>query len=271
MNCIECKAPNPDESRYCGKCGALIGRSLEETIHKKFRDRKAIEAEITESVAKRLMTWVGWVRSTVALVLALFVLLVGLSLLDWRKDVESAKAQIVLLLRDANNDVQSLKQDTTALEQEVGQVRADTEGYKQTNDKIAKMQKLMLDVKDEVLDLRNKSLKVKALTVTGEGLHSGLLWGNPGCDPLQAGYPFGICAQGSPLVLTQVSASGESAPVASVSPIGFRDSSTGAKPNCDANKRGTFYAEKGARDEPWLCVQTSSGRYDWVELAIRTP
>jgi len=268
MNCVECKAANPENSRYCNQCGAMIGRSLEETVQKKLRDRKAIEAEITESVAKRLMTWVGWVRNTVVLILALFAFLVGLSYLDWHKDVESAKAQMGSLLTDAKNDVQSLKQDTTGLKDEVKQVRSDTESYKQTNVKIANLQKQILEVKDQVVDLGNKSLKAGKLEITSKE-HTMEFWGNPGCDPLLKGYTFGLCAQGSPPVLTQVLPSGTTAPVASFSPVGFRDTSTGAKPNCDANRQGTFYVEKGEPDKPFLCGKRSNGKFGWMELAIR--
>ena len=39
MDCIECKSSNPDDNRFCGQCGAELGRTLEETVRKKFRDR----------------------------------------------------------------------------------------------------------------------------------------------------------------------------------------------------------------------------------------
>src|SRR6266851_7147159 len=94
MNCNECKATNPENSRYCNQCGAVLGRSLEETVQKKLRDRRAIEMDITESIAKRLMTWAGWVRNTIGVVVALFALLVGLGYLDFWKAVKSAKEEI---------------------------------------------------------------------------------------------------------------------------------------------------------------------------------
>ena len=56
MDCIDCKATNPEGNRFCGQCGAELGRTLDETVRKKgFLDRQTTEMEITESVAGRLM------------------------------------------------------------------------------------------------------------------------------------------------------------------------------------------------------------------------
>lgn len=84
MDCTECKTANPDANRFCGKCGAELGRSLEGTARKAFRDRKVIETEITESVAGRLMKWGTWLASIIAVVVALFAVLLGKSYMDIR-------------------------------------------------------------------------------------------------------------------------------------------------------------------------------------------
>jgi hypothetical protein len=60
-------------------------------------------------------------------------------------------------------------------------------------------------------------------------------------------------------------------PVSSLSPVGFRDASTAAKPNCTAENRGTFYVEKGAgkiADKPFLCAKKSDNSYEWIGLAV---
>jgi cell division protein FtsB len=268
MNCIECKATNPENSRYCNQCGAVLGRSLEETVQKKIRDRKAVELDITESVAARLMKWTGWVTKAGLVVVALFGLLLGKSYYDVRSQVKAGETEIGTAVAEGKKDIEAVKQETASLKDEVDQVRSDIEGYKQTNIKIATLQKQLLEVKDQVLDLSTKTLKVKTLETTGAG-HSGILFGNPGCDPVPKDSKLGYCAQGSPPVLTQISVSGESAPVASRSPIGFQDTSAGAKPACAANNRGTFYVEKGATDKPFLCVQKNTGAYAWMEVVTR--
>jgi hypothetical protein len=269
MNCNECKATNPEESRYCNQCGTVLGRSLEETVQKKLRDRKAIELDITESITSRLMKWTGWITKAVLLIVALFTLLVGWSYRDFWKAVESAKGEIVSLAEDTKKDIEAVKQETTRLKDEVERVRADVESYKQTNIKIANLQKQILEVKGDMLDLGSKTLRARRLETSGGAGHSGLQFGTIGCDSVEKGQQLLYCAQGSPPVLTQVSISGESAPVASRSPVGFQDTSAGAKPSCSTTNRGTFYVEKGATDKPFLCVQKSAGTYAWMELAIR--
>jgi hypothetical protein len=269
MNCNECRATNPEESRYCNQCGTVLGRSLEETVQKKLRDRKVIESEITESVAKRLMTWAGWVRNTIGIVVALFAILIGLSYLDFRKDVRSAREQIGAEVTEVKKDIEAAKLETTGLHDDLKKARSEVQGYEQTNAKIASLQKELLQVKGQVIDLGSKTLKVGRLeTANGTG-HPGIEFGTVGCDPVEKGNQLMYCAQGSPPVLIQESISGESAPVASRSPIGFQDISTGAKPPCAARNRGTFYVEKGATDKPFLCAQKSAGTYAWMELAIR--
>ncbi len=268
MNCNECKATNPEESPYCNQCGTVLGRTLEETIQKKLRDRKAIELDITESVTSRLMKWTGWITKTGLVIVALFGLLLGKSYYDIHAQVKAGETEIATAVADGKKEIEALKQETTGLKDEVKQVRSDVEGYKQTNVKIGSLQKQILEVKGEVLDLSTKTLKVRLLETTGAG-HSFILFGNPGCGPVPKDSKIGYCAQGSPPVLTQVSVSGESAPVASRSPIGFQDTSAGAKPTCVASNRGTFYVEKGATDKPFLCAQKSAGTYAWMELAIR--
>lgn len=231
MNCTECKATNPENSRYCNQCGTVLGRSLEETVQKKLRDRKAIESEITESVAKRLMMWTGWVAKAAVVVVALFGLLLGKSYYDVRAQVKAGEASIGAAVAEGKKDIETVKQETTGLKDEVNQVCSDIQGYKQANAKIADLQKEILEVKDKVVDLGSKTLKAGKVEIASKE-HTMFFWGNLGCDPLLKGYSFGLCAQGTPPVLTQVLLSGGTAPVASFSPIGFQDTSVGLKPIC---------------------------------------
>ena len=99
MDCTVCKAINSDENRYCRQCGAELGRTLEETARKRFRDRKVIELEITESIAARLLKWAGYVRNTVMIIVALFVLLLGWSYHDVWKAVDAGKVEIANSVR----------------------------------------------------------------------------------------------------------------------------------------------------------------------------
>ena len=100
MECVECKASNHDESRYCSRCGAELRSTLEETVRKRFRERKAVEMEITETVVDRLIKWSGYLGKVVAIPLALFVLMLGWSYHDIWRTVGLAKAEISASVRD---------------------------------------------------------------------------------------------------------------------------------------------------------------------------
>jgi hypothetical protein len=57
MQCIECKATNLEDDRFCGKCGAELGH--------------------TSSVVERLWKWATWLGSALALMLLAFGFFVG--------------------------------------------------------------------------------------------------------------------------------------------------------------------------------------------------
>jgi hypothetical protein len=90
MDCIECSKSNPFGNRYCGRCGAKLGRSSVETVRKNgFRDRNAIEVEIAESVVERLMKWAKWLGTVAAVFVAAFVIMLGKSYQDVRTAVST--------------------------------------------------------------------------------------------------------------------------------------------------------------------------------------
>ncbi len=95
---------------------------------------------------------------------------------------------------------------------------------------------------------------------------------NPNCPTeVPKGYTVLYCVQGSPPSLSQVTATGGYKPVASVSSVGFQDSSTSSKPACVTSTRGTFFVEKGktgAVDNPFLCVKKSDDSYGWILLSF---
>ncbi len=276
MDCIECKATNPDGNRFCGQCGAELGRTLDETVRKKgFRDRQATEMEIAESVVVRLMKWATWLGSITAVIVALFGLMLGWSYHDVRTAVESGKTQIDAAVREGTKDIDVVTQATTGLNIEVKQLQFDVDRYKQVNSMIAKVQKELTEVKKDVVDLGNRTLKVGSLETTGTGA-SYLGFGKLGCSSSELakgykGYKVGYCAQGSPPVLFQLNSTGELRPVSSLSPVGFQDVSVATKPACTAANRGTFYVEKGTAnmaDKPFLCAKKSDNTYDWIQLGM---
>lgn len=269
MECLECKGTNPDDSRYCGKCGAELSKTLSETVWRRgVRDRQAIEIEITEAVFDRLMKWTKWLLVPVAFFLALL----GISYHDIRSAVAAGKAQIEGAVKDGRKEIEQAKQAIPGLKAEIDQAKSDVDKYTQVNQQIANLQKQLKDVKGDVVDLRNKKLLVKSVETAPGANGGGLLSFGPkvGCPALSKPFTFGICAQGFPPTLHEVSETGYARPVGSRSTIGFQDTSTGRKPECTSAIRGTFYVEKGAgsaSDRPFLCLRDSNDTYHWIQVS----
>jgi hypothetical protein len=273
MDCIQCKIANPDDNRYCGKCGAELGHTLDETVRRKgFRDRQATEMEITEAIVERLMKWSKWLGSAVAVIVGLFAILLGFSYHDVRSGVHASQAEMEKAVNEGKAEINQAKQAIPGLKSEIGQLQSDADKYKQVNQHIAKLQDQLTKVKNDVVDLGNKELKVKTLITSGSG-PSSLFFGNLGCPTsLEKNQKIMLCAQGSPPVFYELTRTGlPLRPVASLSTIGFQDTSTGKKPDCTSGNRGTFYVEKGAgnsADKPFVCVRNSNDTYAWLELSV---
>ena len=273
MVCIDCKATNPDNNRFCGQCGAELGRSLDETIRKNgFRDRKATEMEITDAVAGRLMKWVGWLGTIAAVIIVLFGLLLGKSYMDISKVVDSGKKEIETAIQKGTEDVEKAKQAIKGMNDEIVKLNSDTARYKKVNNDIGKLQKEFNNVQGQIVDLGTRSLKAKSFETTGPGPDS-LAFRELGCpSTLEGNQHILLCAKGSPPSFFQLNSKGELRPVSSFSPMGFQDVSTGPKPTCSATSRGTFYVEKGTgkvADKPFLCVKQLDNTYDWIQLGMK--
>jgi hypothetical protein len=270
MECLQCKAPNSDDSRYCGKCGAELSTTLNETVWRRgIRDRQAIEIEITEAVFERLVKWSKWL---VALGALIFGGILGWSYHDVRSAVGSGKTQIENAVNEGRNEISQAKQSISGLKPEIDQLQSDADKYKKVNEQIANLQKQLKDVKGDVLDLRNKKLIVKSVETAPGTTGGGLLSFGPkiGCPALPKGIKVAICAQDSPPSIYQVVETGYIRPVGGLSSMGFQDTSIGKKPDCTLAVRGTLYVEKGtgsAADKPFLCVRRSNGTYDWTQLS----
>jgi len=92
VQCVRCAAPNPEEKRFCGDCGAamalapdsvapLTGPALQDMVHKiigeRFKDQKLVELEIVESIVTRLVGWAKMFAAFVGIPAALAVFVLG--------------------------------------------------------------------------------------------------------------------------------------------------------------------------------------------------
>jgi hypothetical protein len=282
MNCIECNAPNPDENKYCGKCGAEIGKTVEQTIRRKFvNDREATEIQIAESVAARILKWSAVVGS-------LAILFIGKSCYDIKEATSMGKAQIAEATAQGKNEIEAARSQLSDLRNKAGelktqfdQLQSDAAKYTQVTQRVEQLQREFNDAQGRWKDvdvtfhsvrLGGKGPLVLGIPATGIGSPTGI-----GCPTAIGGTNvIEFCVQGLPPMLSQVTHRSDKKdeptdfrPVASLSTIGFRDASTEPKSNCSATSRGTFYVEKGGdkvADQPFLCVKRSNGTYVWIQL-----
>jgi hypothetical protein len=162
----------------------------------------------------------------------------------------------------------ALKQTAANLKGEYDRLQSDAAKYRQLTETVEKLQKEFKDANGRWKDI---DLTVHSLNLGGKGP---LLLGIPkeglGCiTGIGAKLEIVFCAKGSPPTLYQLTRDNELRPVASVSPIGFRDASTEPKPKCTASSRGTVYVEKGAErvaDQPLVCAKRSNETYGWFPL-----
>jgi len=238
--------------------------------------------EITEAVASRLMKWAGWLGGIVVLIIAFF----GFSLSFFYRDAKGAategktqidgavadgKKKIETSVAQATKDIAETKGAVTALNSQVQQLQSQLTSFREAN---KEMEKLRSQLHGQTTDLTKLDLRVHTLeTVPGPGEPGSLSFGRIGCGPnaLAKGSAVAYCAQGSPPALFQRTADGNLKPVASISPVGFQDTSNTLRPACTTASRGTFYVEKGAAnvtDKPLVCARKSDNTYDWIQLGM---
>jgi hypothetical protein len=123
MVCPKCKAPNPDEKRFCADCGCGLDPVDEEfrsrvkgLLREHLKDQKLVEIETADAVMARLKT----MARPFLYVLALFLTVLGIlgfrSLRDVFEALKSEQATAVQKLREqASNESRALTSEADAI------------------------------------------------------------------------------------------------------------------------------------------------------------
>jgi hypothetical protein len=231
----------------------------------------------------RLMQWAAWLGSVTALIIVIFGVLLGRSYYDVRTDVTKGKTQIQDAVQQGRTDIDGsvrqgladidrVREAVPDLQSQVETIQGDLNKYKKATDDIGTLRKQVDELKIQVFDFGQRDVRARTFTATGVGGPSSLSFPTLGCPPVtvaESGVSF--CAKGSPPSLYQfVLATHDLRPVASLSDVGFQDSSSTPKPNCTTARRGTFFVEKGSAnvaDKPFVCVKGTGNGYGWIQLS----
>lgn len=298
--CANCGAPIDSTS---SKIRALI----DEALKTRFKDQQHVALETSVAVADKLTTWLKLFLYWAAIPLALIAILLGIGGVrtygDFTSKVTTAESQIEKVstaaqtvaesarqkasgvssnlarierdIMSTQRDLSELQRLATTIKGQYGQLQSDVDRYKKVNEKIDEVQKQLTAVKGQIVDLGSSVVRAAGFESTGTTGPSSWSLKQLGCGPsaLANGYKVAYCAEGSPTspFLSQRTLTGDVRPVASVSPVGFQDASSGPKPTCNTTNRGTFYVEKAmgtAGDKPFLCIKKSDNTYAWVQLGM---
>ena len=76
MECPSCRGENPDDARYCSRCGRELVRTPSQTTEQRIQTKDFVAAQAQKTVAKMLET-PGTIALAIGLLLLLFAVIAG--------------------------------------------------------------------------------------------------------------------------------------------------------------------------------------------------
>jgi cell division protein FtsL len=140
--CLHCNSENPVGQKFCGECGqpiqesilnagmvAAIDSRIRAEIDKQLQDQSTLEIKTAQAVVTRITDWGKLFALITAVPLAILLATLGIwgvtSFLDFRKKVDSGKAQIAEDIKNARDDIQNTRNDTIRLKADVDAAHAE--------------------------------------------------------------------------------------------------------------------------------------------------
>src|SRR6266849_1994027 len=124
MACPLCKAENPEDNKYCGRCGVpldpILGRlqdhldssikfEVERTMEARLKDQKVVELDTSLAIAERLSDWAKLFGAFVGLPLAALALTLGFlgfrTYTDFAELTRTAQTTVTSKLEQASKEV----------------------------------------------------------------------------------------------------------------------------------------------------------------------
>jgi hypothetical protein len=142
LACVHCNSENPAGQKFCGECGQPIQDSIlnaqmveaidariRAAIDKRLQDDTSLEIKTAQAVVTRITDWGKLFALVTAVPLTILLATLGIwgvtSFLDFRKKVDSGKAQIAEDIENARDDIKNTRSATVRLKAEVDAVRAE--------------------------------------------------------------------------------------------------------------------------------------------------
>jgi acid phosphatase type 7 len=169
MECINCKAPNPDGKKFCGDCGnrlegnltslveSVVAEKLDAAFKKKLEEYKQTEFEVTERVATRL---IGWGKAGIA-ILGIPIVILSAFGIKGVLDINSGKAEIQRLVTTTKTDIQNLDQNVGPLTEKYKKLDADLGPAQQTMEKVNALSAQQRTLEAELRDQGEQLTKVQ--------------------------------------------------------------------------------------------------------------
>jgi hypothetical protein len=94
VDCVRCKASNPDDKKFCGDCGMpldpalsqlseivehAVDKQLQAALDSRLKDSKVVQVETAEAIEERLTNWAKFYVGIPAAILAVVLALFGIS------------------------------------------------------------------------------------------------------------------------------------------------------------------------------------------------
>jgi len=140
--CPNCNSENPPSQKFCGGCGrptqdsilnaeivAAIDTRVRAAIDEHLQDQSTLEIKTAQAVVTRITDWGKLFALVMAVPLAILLATLAIwgvtSFLDFRKKVDTGKAQIAEDIKKARDDITNTRGDTIKLKAEVDAARAE--------------------------------------------------------------------------------------------------------------------------------------------------
>lgn len=189
MECINCKAQNPDGKKFCGDCGnrlegnltslveKVVTEKLDAAFARKLEDYKQTEFEVTERVGTRLL---GWGKASIA-ILGIPAIILGAFGIKGVLDINARKAEIQNLADTTKKDIETLQRGVGPLNEQYKKLEADLGPAQHTVERVnalsSQLSNIAADVRDQSFQLTNvqeKLAKFQPVPHPSGTLHLGL-------------------------------------------------------------------------------------------------